>query len=65
MLGITVVQTWDILYFKPVDKLLHPVHFCWIIGHLVIVTVTFFLNLFCYQLRVSPDKESSNAEIFG
>jgi hypothetical protein len=24
---ITVVQTWDIPYFKPVEELFHPAHF--------------------------------------
>jgi hypothetical protein len=65
MIGITVVQTWDIPYFKPVKELLHPAHFYKVLGHLIIVAIIFFLNLLCYQLRVSPDKESSNDEIFG
>jgi hypothetical protein len=65
MISITVVQAWDIPYFKPIEKLLHPAHFCSIIGHLVIVAVIFFLNLLAYQLRISPNKESSNIKIFG
>jgi hypothetical protein len=28
MINITIVQTWDISYFKPVEKLLHSTHFC-------------------------------------
>jgi hypothetical protein len=28
VIGITVVQTWDIPYFKSIKELLHPMHFC-------------------------------------
>jgi hypothetical protein len=65
MISVTVVQTWDIPYFKAVKKLLHHAHFCWVLYHFLIAVDILFLNLFCYHLRVSPDKESSNAELFG
>jgi uncharacterized membrane protein (DUF485 family) len=65
MISITVVQMWDIAYFKTIKELLHSSHFCQIFNHLVIVAVIFFLHLFCYQLGISPDKELLNAEILG
>jgi hypothetical protein len=42
------VQMWDVPYFKPVEELLHPAHFCYVLGHLVIAAAIFFLNLFGY-----------------
>jgi hypothetical protein len=65
MISIVVVQTWDIPHFKAIKELLYSSYFCQILSHLVIVTVIFFLHLFCYQLGISPDKESLNAEILG
>jgi dolichyl-phosphate-mannose--protein O-mannosyl transferase len=65
MISIVVVKMWDILHFKAIKELLHSSHFCQILSHLIIVAVVFFLHLFCYQLEISPDKESLNAEIHG
>jgi hypothetical protein len=65
MISITVVQMWDIPHFKAIKELLHSLHFYQIFSHLVIVVVIFFLHLFRYQLGISPDKETSNAEILG
>jgi hypothetical protein len=65
MIKIAVVHTWDIPHFKAIKELLHSSHFCQIFSHLVILVVIFFLHLFCYQLGISSDKESLNAEILG
>jgi hypothetical protein len=54
---------WDIPHFKAIKELLHSSHFWQILSHPVIVTVIFFLHLFCYQLGISPNKESPNDEI--
>jgi hypothetical protein len=63
-LFISVVQSLDISYLKSIKELLQPSHFCLVFCHLITVAVIFFLHLFHCQLRVSPDKESLNAEIF-
>jgi hypothetical protein len=55
--GHTVPQTYQ--------KLVHPPHFCYIFSHLVIVVIIPLLYLFGHQLGISPDKESSYAEVFG
>jgi dolichyl-phosphate-mannose--protein O-mannosyl transferase len=65
MISIVVVKMWDILHFKAIKELLHSSYFCQILNHLIIVAVIFFLHLFYYQLEISPDKESLNAEIHG
>jgi hypothetical protein len=64
MISIMVVQMWDIPHFKVIKELLHSSHFCQIFGHLIIAVI-FFLHLFCYQLGISPNKESPNTEILG
>jgi hypothetical protein len=50
MIGVTVVEMWDIPYFKSIEELLHPAHFCYILGQLLIIAVIFLLNLLGYQL---------------
>jgi hypothetical protein len=52
-------------HFKAIKELLHSLHFCQILSHPIIIAVIFFLHLFCYQLGIFPNKESSNAEILG
>jgi dolichyl-phosphate-mannose--protein O-mannosyl transferase len=51
MICISVVQMWDISYFKAIKELLHPSHFCQVFCHLITVVVIFFLHLFHYQLE--------------
>jgi hypothetical protein len=46
-------------------KLLHSSHFRQILCHLIIVIAVLLLYLFCYNLRVSPDEKSPNAELLG
>jgi hypothetical protein len=46
-------------------KLLHSSHFYQIFCHLIVVAAVLFLYLFCYELRVSPDEKSPNAELHG
>jgi hypothetical protein len=65
MINIVVVQTGDISHVKAIKELLHSSYFYQIFSHLIIVAVIFFLHLFFYQLEISPDKESLNAEILG
>jgi dolichyl-phosphate-mannose--protein O-mannosyl transferase len=65
MICISVVQSWDIPYFKAIKELLQPLHFCQVFYHLIAIAIVFFLHLFHYHLRVSPDKESPNTKLFG
>jgi hypothetical protein len=65
MICISVVQAWGISYFKAIKELLQPSHFCQVFCHLITVAVVLLLHLFCYQLRNSPDEESSNAKLSG
>jgi hypothetical protein len=64
MIHIIVVQMWDISYFKAIKELVQPSHFCQVLCHLIPVAVIFFLHFLRYELRVSPEKESSNTELF-
>jgi dolichyl-phosphate-mannose--protein O-mannosyl transferase len=65
MICISVVQVWDISYFEAIKELLEPSHFCQVFCHLVVVAVILFLHMFHYQLRISLDEESSNANLLG
>jgi hypothetical protein len=65
MIRILVVQAWDISYLEAIKKLLHSLHFSQIFCHLVVVAAVLFLYLFCYQLSISPDEKSLNAELLG
>jgi dolichyl-phosphate-mannose--protein O-mannosyl transferase len=65
MICILVVQAWDISYLKTIKKLLNSSHLCQIFCHLIVVAVVLFMYLFYYQLRVSPDEKSPNAELLG
>jgi dolichyl-phosphate-mannose--protein O-mannosyl transferase len=65
MIRMLVVQAWDISYLKAIKKLLHPLHFCQIFCHLIIIPAVLFLYLFYHELRVSSDEKSLNAELLG
>jgi hypothetical protein len=64
MICISVVQSWNVSYFKAVKEFLQPSYFRQIFRHFIIVAVVFLLHLLSYQLRISSNKESSNAQIF-
>jgi dolichyl-phosphate-mannose--protein O-mannosyl transferase len=65
MICISIVQAWDISYFKAMKELLKPSHFYQVFCHLVTVAFILFLHLFRYQMRISLDEESLNAKLFG
>jgi hypothetical protein len=65
MIRISVVQTWDISYLEGIKNfsiLRTSARYSAILSLLHLYS---FLYLFCYDLRVTPDEKSLNAELLG